>query len=112
MCRRSESKGDAAGFVRSLVRRGHYPPLEFARIKTGLQESENVRRIREQAAEGRTRGRHRADETPDRGDVRAPPAPLDERDRGPPAGEGKIAVGQGSSTPKAVKLFHEHFLCN
>jgi len=54
VCRRSESKGDAEGFVRSLIRRGHYPPLEFARIKTGIQESENVRRIREESAEGRT----------------------------------------------------------
>lgn len=54
VCRRSESKGDAEGFVRSLVRRGHFPPLEFARIKTGLQESENVRRIRERAASGGT----------------------------------------------------------
>lgn len=54
VCRRSESKGDAEGFVRSLVRRKHFPPLEFARIKTGLDESENVRRIRERAADGET----------------------------------------------------------
>lgn len=33
VCRRSESKGDAAGFVRSLIRRGHFPPLEFARVE-------------------------------------------------------------------------------
>lgn len=47
VCRRSESKGDAEGFVRSLIKRGHYPPLEFARIKTWGDESESVRRIRE-----------------------------------------------------------------
>lgn len=49
VCRRSESKGDAEGFVRSLIRRGHFSVLEFARIVTGVLETENVRRIREQA---------------------------------------------------------------
>ena len=52
VCRRSEAKGDAEGFVRGLIAKGHFPPLEFARIKTGLQEGENVRRVREKAAEG------------------------------------------------------------
>ena len=50
VCRRSESKGDAEGFVRSLIRRGHFPPLEFARIVTGVLDCRNVRRIRETAA--------------------------------------------------------------
>ena len=54
VCRRSTSKGDAEGFVRSLIRKGHFPVLEFARIKTGLDESENVRRIRERAESGVT----------------------------------------------------------
>ena len=54
VCRRSQSKGDAEEFVRSLIRRGHFPVLEFARIKTGLHESENVRRIRERAENGVT----------------------------------------------------------
>lgn len=54
VCRRSESKGDAEGFVRSLIRRGHFPPLEFARIKTGWGDTENIRRIRERAADGET----------------------------------------------------------
>ena len=53
VCRQSESNGDAEGFVSKLIRRGHYPVLEFARIVTGMQETANVRRIREQAAEGR-----------------------------------------------------------
>ena len=52
VCRRSESKGDPAGFVRSLIRRGHYPPLEFARVIVHPGESENVRRLRERAAAG------------------------------------------------------------
>lgn len=47
VCRRSECKGDAEGFVRGLIQKGHYPPLEFARVKTEDGESENVRRIRE-----------------------------------------------------------------
>lgn len=49
VCRRSESKGDAEGFVRSLIRRGHYPPLEFARVEFEGGDSMNVRRIRERA---------------------------------------------------------------
>lgn len=51
VCRRSESKGDAAGFVRSLVRRGHFPPLEFARGEMNWEGAGiyvfNVRRLRE-----------------------------------------------------------------
>ena len=53
VCRRSETKGDAEGFVRSLIKRGHFSPLEFARIQIGgpdvhgRMESESVRRIRE-----------------------------------------------------------------
>ena len=54
VCRRSESKGDAEGFVRSLIRKGHFPPLEFARIITGWEDAENIRRIRERAAGGGT----------------------------------------------------------
>ena len=54
VCRRSESKGDPEGFVRSLIRKGHYPPLEFARIITGWEDAENIRRIRERAAGGGT----------------------------------------------------------
>lgn len=54
VCRRSESKGDAEGFVRSLIRRKHFPPLEFARIVTGWDEAMNVRRIRERATGGGT----------------------------------------------------------
>lgn len=48
VCRRSESKGDAEGFVRSLIRKGHFPPLEFARVRTGVY-NENMRRLREKA---------------------------------------------------------------
>ena len=48
VCRQSESKGgDAAEFVRSLIRRGHFSPLEFARVKKWDREAENIRRIRE-----------------------------------------------------------------
>lgn len=47
VCRRSESKGDAEGFVRSLIKRGHFSPLEFARVRTWDREAENIRRIRE-----------------------------------------------------------------
>lgn len=49
VCRQSESKGNAAEFVRSLIRRGHYSPLEFARIKTEQDQTQNVRRLRETA---------------------------------------------------------------
>lgn len=52
VCRRSRCKGDAEGFVRSLIRKGHYPPLEFARVMIHTGESENVRRIRERAEAG------------------------------------------------------------
>lgn len=49
VCRRSESKGDAENFVRSLIKRGHLSPLEFARIKEIPKFSLpfNVRRLRE-----------------------------------------------------------------
>lgn len=49
VCRRSESKGDAEGFVRSLIKRGHFSPLEFARVCIGPLETVNVRRLREQS---------------------------------------------------------------
>lgn len=50
VCRQSESNGgDAAEFVRRLIKRGHFSPLEFARIKTGQDMSCNVRRLRETA---------------------------------------------------------------
>ena len=49
VCRRSKSKEDAEGFVRSLIKRGHFSPLEFARIVTGVLDCRNVRRIRETA---------------------------------------------------------------
>lgn len=47
VCRRSESKGDAEGFVRSLIRRGHLSSLEFARIDFGGGKAVNARRVRE-----------------------------------------------------------------
>lgn len=49
VCRRSESKGDAERFVRSLIKRGHFSPLEFARVCIGPLETENVRQIRKQS---------------------------------------------------------------
>lgn len=58
VCRRSESKGDAEGFVRSLVRRGHLSPLEFARVEFPavslypiLDWVSNIRRLREIAVD-------------------------------------------------------------
>lgn len=54
VCRQSESRGNPAEFVRSLIKRGHYSPLEFARICTSPLDTENVRRIREMAENGRT----------------------------------------------------------
>lgn len=50
VCRQSESNGgSAAEFVRRLIQRGHFSPLEFARIKTEQDMSQNVRRLRETA---------------------------------------------------------------
>lgn len=58
VCRRSESKGDAEGFVRSLIRRGHLSPLEFARVEFPaialypiLDWVSNIRRMREIAVD-------------------------------------------------------------
>lgn len=58
VCRRSESKGDAEGFVRSLIRRGHLSPLEFARVEFPaialypiLDWVSNIRRLREIAVD-------------------------------------------------------------
>lgn len=49
VCRRSEAKGDAEGFVSSLIERGHLSPLEFARVEFEGGDTMNVRRIRERA---------------------------------------------------------------
>jgi len=64
VCRRSESKGDAEGFVRSLIRRGHFPPLEFARIKEVQSWAKpfHVRRLREEVFEEKERDHSRARE--------------------------------------------------
>lgn len=64
VCRRSESKGDAEGFVRSLIKRGHFSPLEFARIKETQTWATpfNVRRLREEVFAERGKDYSRARE--------------------------------------------------
>lgn len=63
VCRRSRCKGDAEGFVRSLIKRGHFPPLEFARIRerTSWARPFHVRELRQEviASKGWERSRDR-----------------------------------------------------
>lgn len=51
VCRRSERKGDPERFVGSLIKRGHFSPLEFARVEMNWEGAGiyvfNVRRLRE-----------------------------------------------------------------
>ena len=64
VCRKSTSRGDAEGFVLSLIRRGHFPVLEFARIKEVQTWATpfNVRRLREEVAAEKDRAHSRARE--------------------------------------------------
>ena len=50
VCRRSECKGNAEGFVRGLVQKGHYPPLEFARFAVSDLDCAHVRHIRDSSS--------------------------------------------------------------